>query len=139
MGELTRFGVAMDERLLEQFDRLVARRGTATNRSEAIRDLVRDALVDAQWEEAEGEVVATVTMVFDHHANDLAERLDSIQHAHFDKVVSTLHVHLDAHNCLEVLVVRGESADVRTIAESLLGTKGVKHGKVVTTTSGRNL
>jgi len=139
MGELTRFGVAMDERLLEQFDRLVARRGTATNRSEAIRDLVRDALVDAQWEEAEGEVVATVTMVFDHHANDLAERLDSIQHAHFDKVVSTLHVHLDAHNCLEVLVVRGESADVRTIAESLLGTKGVKHGKVVTTTSGRDL
>lgn len=139
MGELVRFGVAMDESLLEQFDALVARRGTATNRSEAIRDLVRDALVDAEWEEAEDEVVATVTMVFDHHANDLAERLDAIQHAHFDKVVSTLHVHLDAHNCLEVLVVRGASSDVRTIAESLLGTKGVKHGKVVTTTSGRNL
>ena len=139
MGKLARFGVTMDEGLLEQFDVLVARRGAATNRSEAIRDLVRDALVDAEWEAAAGEVVATVTMVFDHHANDLAERLDSIQHAHFDKVVSTLHVHLDAHNCLEVLVVRGKSEDVRSIAESLLGTKGVKHGKVVTTTTGRDL
>ena len=139
MGELVRFGVAMDEGLLARFDELVARRGSAANRSEAIRDLVRDALVDAQWEEAEGEVVATVTMVFDHHANDLAERLDAIQHAHFDKVVSTLHVHLDAHNCLEVLVIRGESESVRGIAESLLAAKGVKHGKVVTTTAGRDL
>ena len=78
-------------------------------------------------------------MVFDHHANDLAERLDSIQHAHHDKVVSTLHVHLDAHNCLEVLVIRGASGDVREIAEALLGTKGVKHGKLVTTTTGRDL
>jgi len=139
MGKLARFGVAMDEGLLARFDELVARRGVAANRSEAVRDLVRDALVDAEWEDAADEIVGTVTMVFDHHASDLSEKLDSLQHAHFDKIVSAMHVHLDAHNCLEVLVVRGKSADVRAISEGLLGTKGVKHGKLVTTTTGRHL
>ena len=129
----------MDEELLESFDELVARRGTATNRSEAVRDLVRDALVDAEWEDSADEIVGTITMVFDHHANDLAEKLDCVQHAHYDKVVSSMHVHLDAHNCLEVIVVRGAGADIRGIAETLLGTKGVKHGKLVTTTTGRHL
>jgi CopG family nickel-responsive transcriptional regulator len=139
MGKLVRFGVAMDEELLGRFDELVARRGIATNRSEAVRDLVRDALVDEQWEAPDEEIVGTITMVFDHHANDLAEKLDSLQHAHHDKVVSSMHVHLDAHNCLEVIVVRGESGAIRGIAEALLGTKGVKHGKLVTTTTGRHL
>jgi len=139
MGKLVRFGVAMDEELLSKFDELVERRGIATNRSEAVRDLVRDALVDEQWEAPGEEIVGTITMVFDHHANDLAEKLDSLQHAHHDKVVSSMHVHLDAHNCLEVIVVRGESGAIRTIAEALLGTKGVKHGKLVTTTTGRHL
>ena len=139
MGKLVRFGVAMDEDLLGKFDELVARRGIAANRSEAVRDLVRDALVDEQWEAPDEEIVGTITMVFDHHANDLAEKLDSLQHAHHDKVVSSMHVHLDAHNCLEVIVVRGESGAIRGIAEALLGTKGVKHGKLVTTTTGRHL
>ncbi len=139
MGDLVRFGIAMDEGLLERFDALVARRGTAANRSEAIRDLVRDALVDSAWEDSDELIVGTVTMVFDHHASDLSERLDSLQHQHFDKIVSTLHVHLDPHNCLEVLVIRGRSGDVRAIADSLLGTKGVKHGKLVTTTTGHGL
>jgi CopG family nickel-responsive transcriptional regulator len=139
MGKLVRFGVAMDEELLGKFDELVARRGSSANRSEAVRDLVRDALVDEQWEAPDEEIVGTITMVFDHHANDLAEKLDSLQHAHHDKVVSSMHVHLDAHNCLEVIVVRGASGAVRGIAEALLGTKGVKHGKLVTTTTGRHL
>ncbi len=139
MGKLVRFGVAMDEELLGRFDELVARRGTATNRSEAVRDLVRDTLVDEQWEAPDEEIVGTITMVFDHHANDLAEKLDALQHAHHDKVVSSMHVHLDAHNCLEVIVVRGASGEIRTIAETILGTKGVKHGKLVTTSTGRHL
>lgn len=139
MGRLVRFGVAMDEELLGRFDEQVARRGTAANRSEAMRDLVRDSLVDEQWEAPDEEIVGTITMVFDHHANDLAEKLDSLQHAHHDKVVSSMHVHLDAHNCLEVIVVRGASGAIRGIAEALLGTKGVKHGKLVTTTTGRHL
>jgi len=139
MGRLVRFGVAMDEDLLAKFDELVARRGTATNRSEAVRDLVRETLVEEQWEAPDEEIVGTITMVFDHHANDLAEKLDSLQHAHHDKVVSSMHVHLDAHNCLEVIVVRGASGEIRGIAEAILGTKGVKHGKLVTTTTGHHL
>jgi CopG family transcriptional regulator, nickel-responsive regulator len=139
MGQLVRFGVAMDEDLLERFDILVARRGTGVNRSEAVRDLVRDALVESEWESSDEEIVATVTMVFDHHASDLSEKLDALQHQHFDKIVSAMHVHLDAHNCLEVLVIRGSAGQVRDIAEALLGTKGVKHGKLVTTTTGRHL
>lgn len=139
MGRLARFGVAMDEDLLERFDDLVARRGTASNRSEAMRDLVRDALVDAEWESSDAECVATVTMVFDHGHSDLSDKLDALQHAHHDKIVSAMHVHLDAHACLEVLVVRGSAGDVRTIADTLLGTKGVKHGGIVTTTAGAGL
>lgn len=139
MGRLTRFSVAMDEDLLSSFDALVARRGLAVNRSEAVRDLVRDALVDAEWEGSEEEIVGTVTMVFDHHASDLSDKLDSLQHAHHEQIVSSMHVHLDAHNCLEVIVVRGASGQIREIAEALLGTKGVKHGKLVTTTTGRHL
>ena len=139
MGKLVRFGVAMDEELLGRSDELVAGRGAAANRSEAVRDLVRDALVDAEWESSHDEIVGTITMVFDHHASDLSDKLDSLQHAHFEQIVSAMHVHLDAHNCLEVIVVRGTSRDVQSIADGLLGTKGVKHGKLVTTTTGRHL
>ena len=139
MGSLARFSVAMDEDLLARFDDLVARRGSAVNRSEAVRDLVRDALVDAEWEDSSEEIVGTVTMVFDHHASDLSDKLDSLQHAHHERIISSMHVHLDAHNCLEVIVVKGTSAQVRAIANGLLGTKGVKHGKLVSTTAGRHL
>ena len=139
MGTLARFGVAMDEDLLAKFDDLVARRGSGINRSEAVRDLVRDALVDAEWEDSSGEIIGTITMVFDHHASDLSDKLDSLQHAHHERIVSSMHVHLDAHNCLEVIVVRGTSAQVRAIADGLLGTKGVKHGKLVSTTTGVHL
>lgn len=139
MGSLVRFSVAMDDELLGRFDELVARRGAAVNRSEAVRDLVRDALVDAEWEDSAGEIVGTITMVFDHHASDLSDKLDTLQHAHHQRIVSSMHVHLDAHNCLEVVVVRGTSEQVRAIADGLLGTKGVKHGKLVSTTTGLHL
>lgn len=139
MGALARFSVAMDEGLLQRFDELVERRGQGANRSEAVRDLVRDALVDAEWEDSSFEIVGTVTMVFDHHASDLSDKLDSLQHGHHHEIVSSMHVHLDAHNCLEVIVVRGTSGKVRAIADALLGTKGVKHGKLVTTTTGHHL
>jgi CopG family nickel-responsive transcriptional regulator len=134
---LVRFGVAMDSDLLARFDRLVARRGMGKNRSEAVRDLVRDALVEEEGAKPGASIVGTVTMVFHHGAGDLSDRLNSLQHAHHDKIVSSMHVHLDEHHCLEVLVVRGASRDVHAIADTLLGTKGVIHGKLVTTTTGR--
>lgn len=139
MSELVRFSVAMDGELLGEFDKFVATRGTAQNRSEAVRDLVREALVESTVESPDSEIVGTVTMVFDHHASDLSEKLDHLQHHYFQQIVSTLHVHLDAHNCLEVLVLRGKSAEVRTISDALLGTKGVQHGQLVVTTTGKHL
>lgn len=137
MGELVRFSVAMPEELLVQFDNLVARRGLAKNRSEVIRDLVRESLVDEEWEDPEAEIVGTLTLVFDHHTPDLQNKLDLIQHSYHEKIISTMHVHLDSHNCLEVIIMRGSSMQIRSIAESILGIKGVKHGRLTTTTTGK--
>ena len=139
MSELVRFSVAVPEELLMQFDNLVARRGLAKNRSEVIRDLIRDALVNEEWEDPIQEIVGTLTIVFNHHASDLQNKLDHIQHSHHDKIVSTMHIHLDAHNCLEVIILRGRSDEIRLLAESILGVKGVKHGQLVATTTGRFL
>jgi len=138
MSELTRFGISMDAALLASFDQLIERKGYV-NRSEAIRDLVRNALVEEQWSKGNEQTVGTVTIVYDHHVRDLADKLTEHQHAHHDNIVSALHVHLDHDNCLEVVVVRGRSSDVQRLADELIGTKGVKHGKLVTTTTGRNL
>src|SRR5690349_14608573 len=138
MGELSRIGVAIDSELLDKFDRLIARRGY-TNRSEAFRDLIRDELVERTWESPESHVVGTVTLVYDHHVRLLNEKLTDLQHDHHKSILSTLHVHLDHDNCLEVLVVRGRSAEVRKIADVLISTKGVKHGRLTITTSGAGL
>ena len=133
-NDLMRFSVAMPEDLLVSFDRLVSRRGLAKNRSEVVRDLVRDALVEDECATPGTEVMGTLTIVFDHHASDLQEKLHSIQHDYFEFIISTLHVHLDHHHCLEVVVLRGETGLVQTIANLILGTKGVKNGRLVVTT-----
>ena len=121
MSSLSRIGVAIDSELLRQFDALLEQRGY-TNRSEAFRDLIRDELVEKAWESPESQVVGTVTLVYDHHVRMLNEKLTGIQHDHHHSILSTLHVHLDHDNCLEVLVVRGKSAAVRAIADTLIGT-----------------
>lgn len=128
----------MDPALLEKFDRLIKAKGYA-NRSEAVRDLVRDHLVEKEWEAVKGEVVGTVTLVFDHHVHDLADKLTDLQHAYFKNIISSTHIHLDEHNCLEVLVVRGKSEVVKTIANKLISTKGVKHGRLAMTSTGKEL
>ena len=138
MGSLSRIGVAIDSNLLKKFDAHITRRGY-TNRSEAFRDLIRDELVETAWERPENEVVGTVTLVYNHHVRMLNERLTNLQHEVFHNVLSTLHVHLDHDNCLEVLVVRGKASDVRQIADALISTKGVKHGRLTITTSGEDL
>ncbi len=138
MGQLSRIGVAIDSELLEKFDVLIAGRGY-TNRSEAFRDLIREELVQKNWENPDRQVVGTVTLVYDHHVRMLNEKLTNIQHDHFHNVLSTLHVHLDHDNCLEVLVVKGKAKDVQTVADALISTKGVKHGQLTLTTSGADL
>jgi CopG family nickel-responsive transcriptional regulator len=135
---VTRFGVSLDEALLAQFDRVIARKGY-TNRSEAIRDLIRESLVREQWELGADEVVGTLTLVYNHDVRDLSDKLTDLQHAHYKAIVSTLHVHLDAHHCLEVLVLRGKAKELKSIADRLIGTRGVKHGTFSATAEGRAL
>lgn len=138
MSELSRIGVAIDSDLLDKFDRLIAARGY-TNRSEAFRDMIRDDLVNAASEDPEREVVGSVTLVYDHHVRMLSDKLTGMQHDHFHHILSTLHVHLDHDNCLEVLVLKGRAGHVRKIAEALISTKGVKHGRLTITTTGGEL
>ena len=138
MSELSRIGVAIDSDLLKKFDDLIGNRGY-TNRSEAFRDLIRDELVEKAWESPEANVVGTVTLVYDHHVRLLSEKLTSLQHDYHRAILSTLHVHLDHDNCLEVLVVRGKAAIVKKVADALISTKGVKHGRLTITTSGSEL
>ena len=138
MSDLARIGVAIDSELLARFDDLIAGRGY-TNRSEAFRDLIRDELVQKWWESADTEVVGTVTLVYDHHVRMLNEKLTDIQHDHHRNILSTLHVHLDHDNCLEVLIVKGKAGTVQKVANSLISTKGVKHGSLTITTTGAEL
>ena len=138
MGTTVRFGISLDEKLLNSFDQLIEEK-SYMNRSEAIRDLIRAALVEDRISSEEAESVGTVTLVYNHHVRDLSDKLTEHQHSHHDQIISALHVHLDAHNCLEVLVVRGKVRDIRKIADELIGVKGVKHGKLVITTTGEDL
>ncbi len=135
MERVTRFGVSLDSELLDRFDKFVKRKGYA-NRSKAIESIIRDYLIQSEWEMEEKEVAGTITMVYNHEKTDLVDILTDIQHQHRDLVVSSMHVHLDEHNCLEVLATRGKSSDIREIADKLICTKGVKHGKLIITTTG---
>ena len=135
MTELARFGISIEQRLLVSFDQMITDKGY-DNRSEAIRDMIRDALVEEQVNRADDTpTVGTVTLVYDHHTRDLSDKLTEHQHSHHDAIISALHVHLDTHHCLEVVVVRGSAAQVKRLADELIGTKGVKHGKLVLTTA----
>jgi CopG family nickel-responsive transcriptional regulator len=130
MGDLTRTGVAIDSDLLTRFDRFLEKQGYG-NRSEAFRDLIRDRLISAAVENPEAVVVGSITLIYDHHSRLLPDKLTRLQHNHHDVVIATTHAHLDHHTCLEVLVVRGKSKDVQKLADLLIGTKGVHHGKLV--------
>ncbi len=130
MGDLSRTGVSIDSELLERFDRFIESQGYA-NRSEAFRDLIRDRLVSAAFHAPNAEVVGTVTLIYDHHTRLLPEKLTDIQHEHHELIISTLHVHLDHESCLEVIVLRGKSRDVQKLADRLISTKGVQHGRLV--------
>jgi len=138
MSELTRFGISMDAGLLERFDALIASKHYQ-NRSEAIRDLVRDYLVEHEWETEDVETMGTITLVYNHHVRDLNSKLTDIQHASYEKIVSTMHVHINHHNCLEVIVVKGRAGEITRIADSLISAKGVMLGKLTMATTGSNL
>lgn len=138
MGKTIRFGVSLDSDLLEKFDKLCDDKSYQT-RSEAIRDLIRKALVEREWEDAEGELAGTLTLVYDHHSSGLTQKLTEIQHDVHDVIQTTMHIHLDHHNCLEVIVLKGDAETIKKLGQKLISTKGVKHGELALTTTGKDL
>lgn len=138
MKDLVRFGISINDSLLKRFDALIAEKGYV-NRSEAIRDLIRNALVEEEWDKEDAETVGTVSLVYDHHTRDLSDKLTECQHSHHKEIISALHVHLDEHHCLEVVVIKGKAKNIKHLADELIGTKGVKHGKLMMTTTGKGL
>lgn len=138
MAELVRFGVSINEDLLHKFDHLIVQKGY-NNRSEAIRDLIRNQLVELEWEDEDQEVAGTITLIYDHHVRGLSKLLLEVQHDYHGLILSTMHLHLDHHNCLEVLAVKGLVREIRQAAQQLIGVRGVKHGRLTITSTGRNL
>ena len=137
---LSRVGISLEDDLLSRFDELIEGRGY-TNRSEAIRDMIRDSLVKSDWEEADDGKprVAVVCLVYDHEERELGQRLTHEQHHHHDVIISTMHVHMDSRNCLEVLILRGKADEVLHVGNGLISTKGVKLGKLIPATTGEGL
>lgn len=138
MGKTIRFGVSLDSDLLEKFDKLCDEKSYQT-RSEAIRDLIRNMLVEKEWDEADGQMAGTLSLVYDHHQSGLSQRLTELQHDSHTLIMSTLHVHLDHDNCLEVIILKGDGKEIKELAHRLISTKGVKHGKLGLTTTGETL
>ncbi|WP_297522041.1 nickel-responsive transcriptional regulator NikR [Thermococcus sp.] len=135
---VVRFGVSVPEELLEKFDRIIEEKGYV-NRSEAIRDMMRDFIVRHEWETGNAEVAGTITMLYNHDEAEVVKELLDLQHEYLDEIVSSIHVHMDLHNCLEVVIVKGKASRIKEIADRLLSLKGVKHGKLVMTGTGREL
>ena len=135
--DLIRFGISLPDALSKKFDRLIKKK-KYSNRSEAIRDLIRKALVEEEVD-ANIEVVAVVNLLYNHHKRQLSDRLTELQHTHHHLVLSSMHVHLDHVNCLETIVMQGMSQDVKQLADLLISTKGVKHGNLNFTSTGKNL
>jgi CopG family nickel-responsive transcriptional regulator len=136
--KITRFGVSVPDELLERFDRIIEEKGYV-NRSEAIRDMMRDFIVRHEWEQGEGEVAGTITMLYNHDEAEVVKELLDLQHDYLSEIVSSIHVHMDEHNCLEVIIVKGRANRIKEIADRLLSLKGVKHGKLVMTGTGKEL
>jgi len=129
MSQIERVGVSLEKELLGAFDKLIAEKGYQS-RSEAIRDLIRQQLSDNRLRNDRAEAVAAVVLVYDHHATAIMERLTELQHSHVLKTISSLHVHLDHHDCLEVIVLRGKVGEINRMGERLISIKGVKLGRI---------
>jgi CopG family nickel-responsive transcriptional regulator len=132
--KITRFGVSIEPELLKKFDKMIKKEGYE-NRSEAIRDLIRSNLIEEKSKNPDEKVIGTLTMVYDHHTGNLTNKLLNLQHNHNNEILSTTHIHVDHHNCLEVLVLKGKSRDVHKLADSIKALKGIKNGELVITKS----
>jgi len=134
MNSITRFGVSIDERLLKKFDDVIEEKGYV-NRSEAIRDLIRDMLDTNEISDSDAETVGTLSLVYKHDSHEIADKLNEIEHGYFNNIVSATHVHLDHDNCLEVLILRGKAKDVKAIADKLRAVKNIQKGYLTLTSA----
>ena len=134
---LKRFTISMDEKLLDDFDTYIRQR-KYVNRSEAIRDLIRSVFVEKEWQ-ADNEVMGVISLVFDHHYPKLQERITETQHDYHHQIVSTTHVHMDHHNCLEVIIVKGRADSVVELSDGLRSLRGVRNCNLAMSTTGKNL
>ena len=137
MSGLFRFGISLPKDLLDKFDNLIEKKNY-TNRSEAFRDLIRQELVKKEWEEGE-EVAGTITIIYDHHQRELATKIMDIQHDHGKNIISTQHIHLDHHNCIEIIAVRGSAKEAQKLADTLKAVKGVKHSTLGMSSTGKHI
>jgi CopG family nickel-responsive transcriptional regulator len=137
MSELFRFGISIDKNLLDKFDRLI-REKKYTNRSEAFRDLIREELVKKEWTEGK-DVAGAITFIYDHHQRDLLSKIVDIQHHFQEIIISAQHIHLDHENCLEIVAVKGSSRDVQKLADRLKSVKGVRHGILSMSSTGKEI
>ncbi len=131
-NQLIRFGVSMGKDLLGEFDSLCKAKGYE-NRSEAIRDMIRNLLIENQLKEENTEAVGTLTLVYNHHQRELEEKLTEYQHNHLNEIITSVHIHLTSHLCLEVLLLRGKAKEIKKVADGLIAAKGVRHGRLVMT------
>lgn len=138
MPGLIRFGISMEKELLERLDEEIVKRGYP-NRSEAIRDLIRNQLVELDWSQDDEEVAGTITLIYNHHVRGLSDLLLELQHQHHRMIVSVMHVHLEHDHCLEVMVLKGRASEAKELSSRLIGVKGVKHGKLTITSTGEKL
>jgi CopG family nickel-responsive transcriptional regulator len=138
MEKVTRFSVSLGKKLLRELDCMAREKGY-DNRSLAIADMIRAHLVEHRQQLGDREIAGSVTLVYDHHRHHLQELLTDLQHEHRDVIISSLHVHLDHDHCLEVLAVRGRAASIKRLADELIAAKGVKHGKLTVTSTGKDL
>ena len=134
----SRFGVSMDDELLKKLD-LIVKQKHYPNRSEAIRDMIRSTIVEDEWEKSRGEVIGVLVIVFDHHKRELSSQMLQREHKRSGEIMTTLHLHLDHHNCLEVKVIKGKPSEVKNFANELIALKGVKYGRLIPATVGKNL
>ncbi len=138
IADIIRFGISMERELLERLDQEIVNRGYP-NRSEAIRDLIRNQLVELDWSQDDEEVAGTITIIYNHHVRGLSDLLLELQHEHHEMIISVMHVHLEQHHCLEVMVIKGKASEAKELSGRLIGVKGVKHGKLTITSTGERL
>lgn len=138
MEKVSRFGVSLETSLLKKFDPLLKKLGYKS-RSEAIRDLIRERLVAEEWSVGDFRTIGVLSLLYNHHVRELSEGLNRIQHRNLELVVSSTHIHVDDHNCLEVIILKGKSNLIKKVSDELLSTRGVKHGKLIMTTTGSHI